>query len=209
MENKARGISMNKIIVVLPLGIVIVIIATAIASTTNIATNAIIAGLTAALVYVTAAYAYFTYELASISKRTAEIALNAEYNSAAPVISINLSKTSATTTVLAAGKSFSGTEYWIEFTNIGKGPSLNLRCWIEEPNQPQFRNTAYYTTAVAVGSGAAGGVSVPVPNHKLGFGYIRVQYESIFGVTYESCMMYPTNSAPELKYGKATEKIVI
>ena len=45
----------------------------------------------------------------------------------------------------------------------------------------------------------------------VGYGYLRAQYESVFGKTYESRLISSTNAAPELKYFevKNDEDIVI
>lgn len=103
----------------------------------------------------------------------------------------------------------------VAYVNIGKGPALNFRCWIEDPEYPELRTLgkAICQTAVEItltDVAHDGIIKTEMSGYYLGRGYIRAQYESIFGITYESCLFFPTNAAPELKYGKTkADDIVI
>lgn len=167
--------------------------------------QAFTAALTAALVYVTAAYAFFTYQIVKTSDKQARIMSEQQVNSAAPVITLEVRRQKPTPNEL---------EVDLVWMNIGKGPALNLRCWIEDPEHPELRvqQRAICRTAVAVAlrdTMCEGTIHTGIPNYKLYVGYIRAQYESIFNITYESCLFFPENAAPELKYVVATERVTL
>jgi len=166
--------------------------------------QAFMAALTAALVYVTAAYAFFTFRIVKISDKQASIMSEAQVNSAAPVVMLEASYNEGT----------SETEIAVSWKNIGKGPALNFRCWVEDKECPDLRvpRKAICRTAVEVALSenmCTGLIHTEIPGYRLGVGYIRAQYESIFNRTYESCLLYFENAAPELKYGEATERIIL
>ena len=154
--------------------------------------------LLAGLIGVTTWYAYSTIKIARTTKQQAEIMLNGQFNAVAPVIELD---------VHGIAKDF-----LIVWRNIGMGPALNFRCWIEDEQHPEFRNVHK-----AVWSGAVARDGVPkqsrldteIRGYQLGIGYLRAQYESVFGKTYESCLLFPANAAPELKYGEAKEVIIL
>lgn len=170
------------------------------------------AGLTAGLVFVTATYVYLHSETVratqqsvqaanqqvtianqqvAASNRQAEIMLNEQFNAAAPVIELNF-----------VGKG--PTTIGVVFENVGKGPALNFRCWIEDEQHPELCtvNKAICQTAVAVGQSNTMYIATQIQGYTLGIGYLRAQYESVFHKTYESRLYFPTNAAPELKYGE-------
>ena len=100
----------------------------------------------------------------------------------------------------------------VHFRNIGAGPALNFRCWIEDDQFPQLRNMNTCISRRAVGIDKEFNldyISTDISNYALDQGYLRAQYEDVFGQTYESCLMISENALPELKYGHAREKIVI
>ena len=167
--------------------------------------QAFLAALTAALVYVTGAYAFFTFQIFKISDKQARIMGEQQVNSAAPVITLEVRRQKKTPNEL---------EVDLGWMNIGKGPALNLRCWIEDPEHPELRvrQRAICRTAIEVALSdimSEGTIHTGIPEYKLGVGYIRAQYESVFNRTYESCLFFPENAAPELKYGGTTEKIIL
>ena len=166
--------------------------------------QAFMAALTAALVYVTATYAFFTFRIVRISDRQARIMSEAQVNSAAPVVMLEASY----------NEEPSGVAISVSWKNIGKGPALNFRCWVEDGEHPDLRvpRKAICRTAIEVAlseSMPTGFIYTEIPGYRLGVGYIRAQYESIFNRTYESCLLYSENAAPELKYGEATERIIL
>jgi len=144
------------------------------------------AALTTALVCVTAAYAFFAFQL-----------VEQQVNSAAPVV------------MLEAGYIETAAGIAVFWLNIGKGPALNFRCWVEDEEHPGLRRKAICYTAIAVALNESMSTlyirTDEIPGYRLGIGYIRAQYESTFNITYESCLFFPENAAPKLKYGKATE----
>jgi len=167
--------------------------------------QAFIAALTAALVYVTAAYAFFTFQIVKTSEKQARIMGEQQVNSAAPVVTLEVRRQKQTPNEL---------EVDLGWINIGKGPALNLRCWIEDPEHHELRvrQRAICRTAVEVAlrdTMYEGTIHTGIPNYRLGLGYIRAQYESIFNRTYESCLFFSENAAPELKYGEATERVIL
>ena len=154
------------------------------------------AGLTAALVYVTACYVYLHSKNVEVANRQAEIMKNAQFNAVAPVIALGVKGTKI---------------IWIDWRNIGTGPALNFRCWIEDVEHPQLRNVkkAVCLRAIAAGDGPRNkNIDTEIEGYTLhtgmGYRYLRAQYESVFGKTYESRLISWTNAAPELKYGEVT-----
>ena len=91
---------------------------------------------------------------------------------------------------------------------------LNFRCWIEDPEHPEFRvkDKAICRTAVEVALSEGPNlctIHTRIGGYSLGRGYIRAQYESVFGLTYESSLLFPENAAPEFKYGKAKKDDIV
>ena len=164
------------------------------------------AALTAALVYVTATYVFITSQVITVSRQQAKIMEEDQLNSAAPVLMLDVSSKEK-----PAG---SEVEINVGWMNIGKGPALNFRCWIEDPEHPELRvrQKAICHTAIEVALNdvmSEKTIHTGIPGYRLGVGYIRAQYESIFKKTYESCLFFPTNAAPELKYGKARDDDIV
>ncbi len=165
---------------------------------------------TVALAFVTSIYAWHTRKMADEMNKQAEIMVNTEFNAVAPVMQLlaadSVTKDRRTVRI-----------YW---KNVGKGPALNFRCWIHDPENQQLRSLGktIYRTAVAVDISPDKGdfsnfvkIDTEIENYKLQLSHacIRAQYESVFGKTYESSLHFPTNAAPELKYGEATEIIIL
>ena len=162
------------------------------------------AALTAALVAVTAFYVYFTSQILRSTNQQAEIMRNAQYNAAAPVVILKASYDNRYLEISIR----------VSWKNIGKGPALNFRCWIEDSEHPELRvyQRAICSTAVEVALTEEvyrGSFRTEIPDYSLGVGYIRAQYESIFDITYESCLLFQENAAPVLKYGPVTERIIL
>ncbi len=164
------------------------------------------AALTAALVYVTAAYVFLTSQVVTVSKQQAKIMEAEQLNSAAPVVMLDVSS--------KGNPSANEVEIDVGWMNIGKGPALNFRCWIEDPEHPELRvrQKAICCTAIEVALSdivSKRTIHTGISDYKLGIGYIRAQYESIFKKTYESCLIFSTNAAPELKYGEAKDNDIV
>jgi len=186
------------IIFVVGLIVVIVGVGVAVARATGEIKDAFVPALTAALVWVTAFYAIATGEIMKASKEQAAVMLQSQLNAAAPVVT------------LEANLSGPGVVR-IYSLNAGKGPALNFRCWIEDPEHPELRVVSKAVLenvipAISSGDKQLHGIAVP-QEYRLGLGYIRAQYESIFGKTYESCLMFPANVSPQFEWGEAQEVI--
>lgn len=152
--------------------------------------QAFIAGLTAALVYVTAFYVYLTSQTVEAANKQAQIMLSTEFNAAAPVIKLEVK-----------GRG----QISVTWENIGKGPALNLQCWIEDEGHPELREYKTSSTAIAVGKSDTGFICADlhtgIQDYVLQVGCVRVQYESVFkNKTYESCLVFSTDATPELTY---------
>lgn len=169
--------------------------------------DAFVPALTAALVWVTAFYAVATGQIMETSKKQVEasekqaaIMLESQLNAGAPVVTLEADLSDP---------------YMIRIylLNTGKGPTLNFRCWIEDPEHPELRvvSRAILENVIPVISSGYTYTewhSIPVPErYTLRLGYIRAQYESIFGKTYESCLMFPTDKSPQLEWSAAQEVI--
>jgi len=149
------------------------------------------------LVIVTMLYAKSTRKMATEMKKQAEIALNGQFNAVAPVIELD-----------GEGRKI----IWIGWRNVGTGPALNFRCWIEDKEHPELRNVkkAVCLRAIAASDDAKKqNIDTEIADYRLGIGHVRAQYESILGKTYESCLFFPSNAAPELKYGEAKEIVIL
>lgn len=150
----------------------------------------VLAALTAALVSVTAFYVYLTSQTVKASNKQAEIMLNAEYNTATPVIKLKVE-----------GRG----QIKITWENVGKGPALNLRCWIEDNKHPELQADKMSSTAIAVGESDMGFVSADIhtgiKDYVLDAGCVRAKYESIFkNKTYESCLLLSPDTDPKFIY---------
>ncbi len=149
------------------------------------------------LVLVTMWYGAHAKRMAKEAKKQAEIMLNAQFNAVAPVIELDAGGTKTIR---------------IGWQNVGVASALNFRCWIEDEEYPELRNVrkAVHRTVVALsGEGREQDIDTEIEGYTLGIGYVRAQYESILGKTYESCLLFPANAAPELKYGEAKEIIIL
>lgn len=162
--------------------------------TTGEAINVFLIG---ALVLVTAIYARETTVVAKATREQAELLRQQQHNAVAPVIELEAA-------------SIGIEEVNVGFSNIGLGPALNFRCWIEDEQYPRLRTAHKGIFRYALGRGDTGQrtIATGIGGYKLGVGYIRAQYEDVFGRTYESCLIFPANALPELKYGIAKDKIV-
>ena len=153
--------------------------------------------LTGALVGVTTVYVVFTYKVVRTMR-------DQQKNNVAPVVRLSCRESRGANEV----------ELNVGWMNIGKGPALNFRCWIEDPEHPELRapGRAICRTAIEV---ALSDVISPaiihtgIPDYKLGVGYIRAQYESVFNITYESCLSFPENAAPELRYREVKKDDIV
>lgn len=167
-----------------------------------------------ALAIVTGIYARQTKIIADVTKQqaidiekqaTASVKMAEEmreqrYSSARPVIEIEARGTKVVD---------------ISCTNIGVGPALNLRCWIEDEEHTGWRRgKTKVLCRMALGTGinnvAGKQIHTGIDGYTLhegkGSGYVRAQYEDAFGRTYESCFISSTKAAPELKYGEVKNK---
>lgn len=194
-------------LVIFVVGIVVVIAAVGVTVANKVGLEqAFQAALTAALVYVTAAYVALASQIVKVSKQQAGIMVDEQLNSAAPVIVLEAAH--------RKGPSKNEVEIEVRWMNIGKGPALNFRCWIEDGEHPELRvrQKAICRTAVEVALSdtvAIGTIHTGILEYTLGVGYVRAQYESVFKKTYESCLLFSENAAPELKYGEATDRVIL
>lgn len=197
----------RKQLVTFIVGVLIVIVAVGVTVGIKVGLEqAFQAALTAALVYVTAAYVFLTSEVVTVSKKQARIMVEEQLNAAAPVIVLEASR--------RKGPKEDEVQIDVGWMNIGKGPAFNFRCWIEDTEHPELRGRqkAICRTAIEVAFNdtvTTSPIWVEIPGYKLGIGYIRAQYESIFKKTYESCLFLPADAAPELKYSEATDDDII
>jgi len=134
-----------------------------------------------------------------ISERQADIALNNQYNSVAPVLELELIKKNANGNV------------HVRFCNVGNGPAINVKCWIQDEEIEVLKfptlSRAYYVGVMPTGKINSHIFVTGIEDYELKKGCIRAQYESIFGKvkTYESTLICPADSFPKLHYGLAKE----
>ncbi len=145
--------------------------------------------LAATLIAITTLYVYWTSQTVKAANRQAEIMLNAEYNAAAPVVKLEVE-----------GRG----QIKVTCENIGKGPALNLRCWVEDKEHPELREDKVFSTAVAAGepyvSFISADIDTGIKDYMLRVGCVMAQYESIFKKTYESSLLLSTDADPQLTY---------
>ena len=165
--------------------------------TLSVIINLILIGV---LVLVTGYYAWQAHRQANLLNQQTQIMLNSQFNAAAPVIS------------LEANQSNPGF-IRVYFLNVGKGPAFNFRCWVEDPEHPELRVTDQALLRTILPEDPSNSKQYSdikiTGEYKLGVGYIRAQYESIFGKTYESSLMFPSNVSPQLEWGEAQEIVRI
>jgi ABC-type multidrug transport system fused ATPase/permease subunit len=168
-----------------------------IAISTKSLANGFIPALTLSLVWVTAYYAFVTAKIMEINDKQANIALEAQFSSAVPIISLRV-----TPSPYPAVNQIIVTTY-----NMGKGPALNFRCWIEDSEYPSLKrkDNIVYDTAIPIDTHRNYDIDIPSKEYTLCNGYIRAQYESVFGITYESTLIFPQNTASQLEWVKAKE----
>ena len=109
-----------------------------------------------------------------------EIALNAELNSAAPLVKLEAKEAA----VVGAGL------IQVTYTNIGKGSALNFQCWIDHDELPHLQALSQRRVSTAVGVGESSTLTWSLddnelPQLRLGAD-ISAQYEDIFGRVFES-----------------------
>ncbi len=145
---------------------------------------------------------------AEISRKQTDIMRQQQLNGAAPVVALNLVggvggdvRPGTVRTVLS-----------LTYKNVGKGPALNFRCWLEDTDRPELRccESGFSQTVLPVsleGESCEGFIIIEAPRYFLGASLVRAQYESVFGVTYESTLSKPSDSSYNLKYGEAIEVV--
>jgi hypothetical protein len=137
---------------------------------------------------------------AAISDRALQLALNAEYNAASPVIRLVASP------LVAGGIS-------VTCENVGRGPALNFQCWIECDGFDSLLAPLNRRNATAMGAEGQvpflweGGIKPPgmnlrLPSFKDGLDIIA-QYDDVFGRPFESRLEIVNDVLPQrLSYGR-------
>ena len=147
------------------------------------------------LVIVTGYYAWSTHKIY-------KVASNAERNAVFPIVSIAAEVTNLDHIV-------------ISYENIGRGPALNLRIWLEREGEDQF----WYLKSEAKkneGFRAAVGVSrkgrrewdnseEPLPTLSSGFDIVA-EYTDVFGQGFESKLVIVDSNDQEFFFGKKKEQ---
>ncbi len=153
--------------------------------------NILLASATLALVIVTALYGWHTRQMAKANTKAAEIAMNSEQNAVIPILKITIAPT--------IGKNLR-----VSYENIGKGPALNLQCWLSHEELPALKSMDNRQNNCAVGAGDGGifvwDTGAGLPDRHLGFDIIA-QYDDIFRRSFESRLEYVANGLPMLHYG--------
>ena len=101
------------------------------------------------LVSATFWYAFSTNHIAEISRRSLQLALDAEKNAVVPIIKSSRDSTSVS--------QLSGQRAEVHFTNIGRGPALNIRAWLTcETAGSETNERTAIKSADVIGVGEAG-----------------------------------------------------
>ncbi len=153
---------------------------------------------TFALIIVTALYGWHTRKMANSSEKGLGIAINSMMNGHTPVI-----KLVAVPLIDLSGM----TGIKLTFKNVGPGPALNLRCWIQHDELPHLSSDANKSTNIALGTDEDGNYSWPsslrLPDFHNGFTVIA-QYNDIYGRRFESILEI-NDMDQSLQYGLMKE----
>jgi len=198
---KKKGADMRRWItpIFLSIGFIVVIAIVAVSVNHYVGdTQAAEAGITAALVYVTGVYVFLTW-------RHTEILKSAQWNTVAPVVALEAREEQDTNGT---------TNFKIWWSNIGAGPALNFRCWVEDSEHKELRTEGRAVTfEVIPRNGDMREHPYPMKtnltDYKLGAGYLRAQYNSILGKTYETTIHYPKDGVPQMKWREVPDNEVI
>ncbi len=149
---------------------------------------------TIALVVVTITYAKSTYDIAQDTKRHREsseeqlqVLKDQQYNAVAPVVA------------LASASDANAIK--VHLVNVGAGPALNIRCWIEDKQHKELKGKGFAIAALGI---RVREDLVPVKMIRTNVqGYqleknkcrLRIEYEDIFGQKYESTFDYDPEKA--------------
>ena len=150
-----------------------------------------------------------TREQAEISRQATEIALNATKNAVMPIVMVAFDGGSETNS--ETGKVFVKTT-GVEYRNIGKGPALNLRVWLEyfddESGDP-VRSHNKYTDVLAVkekGRFDWHFVEENLPRPGKACGYeVFAEYTDVYKQMFRSCSNWLPGMQSEFSFGRAPE----
>lgn len=158
-----------------------------------------------ALVIVTFVYAVSTDRIADEtskqsenSERQIQVLKDQQHNAVAPVVDLQS----------ASGAN----DIEVHLVNVGMGPALNLRCWIEDEHYPELKTRGFTMTALGVRIRVDPGPPKTIPTGIRGYHLERnlcslcVQYEDIFGQKYESIFDYtPEDTKPAMRYRRVSD----
>ena len=175
----------------------------------------------AVLVIVTVWYAFSTHriqeetakqvsaarEQTEMSRQAVEIALNAEKNSVVPIVKLTVPGMSGT--VIGPGKVRSESVR-AHYSNIGKGPALNLRVWLRyDPKEfgPEARSNVKLADALGAASGGSfewhlREESLPLPSNQYSGYDIVALYMDIYGQGFRSELTLINERDREFSFGR-------
>ena len=198
---KKKGADMRKWItpIFLSIGFVAVIAIVAVSVNYYVGdTQAAEAGITAALVYVTGVYVFLTW-------RHTEILKSAQWNTVAPVVALEAREEQDPNGT---------TNFRIWWSNIGAGPALNFRCWVEDSEHKELRTKGKAITFEVIQQNGdmrehPDPIKTNLTGYKLGAGFLRAQYDSILGKTYETTIHHHKDGAPQMRWREVPDNEVI
>lgn len=148
-------------------------------------TSVAVAGATGLVAWTAITSAWQARRQANATRRTAEIALNAELNSAVPIVDLNAT-------------SYDG-RIRVELENIGRGPALNLQLWLNHTEAPPLAR-ANFTAIGANQSRDYDWQGADMPRLELGLD-ILAQYEDVHRRVFETRLEFVANAPPLMHYG--------
>ena len=180
-------------------------------------------GILVVLILVTISYAYSTKgiqnattdqvtatrEQAEISRQATEIALNAAKNAVLPIVMLVLDGGSMTR--LETGE-FHVKSTGVRFMNIGKGPALNIKVWLEyvddEFGDPTRSHTKH-TTVLAIEKEAHffwifEEENLAPPGQAYGY-KVFAEYTDVYEQNFRSCLIWLPETPSEFFFGRAPE----
>ena len=162
--------------------------------------------LVTALVTFTYLYVKHTKELVEKTEQQKQVMIDSQINAVTPLIELRLTYSELPSL---------GKRTQVEYRNVGKGPALQLRFWIEFGEGCLYRTKAFLLQVVPSDFEwrSSGIIKAEIQGEWISTvtPLIRAQYQGIFGhqKTYESLLVFPSNTPPILEFGETTDVICI
>lgn len=150
-----------------------------------------------------------TQEQAEISRRATEIALNAAKNAVLPIVEVKFS--GGIETSLESGKVYV-IDTGVTYRNIGKGPALNLKVWLEyfddEDGNPVSSHRKYTSVLAVEEEGGCNWhfVEENLPRPSRAYGYtVFAEYTDVYKQVFRSWLNWLPETQTNFSFGQVSE----